>query len=1026
MTFAIIHLSDIHLSEKGNLISGKGQKIARAIQPQIEGVCDLVIIASGDVAYSGKETEYAEAKRLFSDICSEIRSQKQNISIHSFAVPGNHDCDFSKPSTLRDTLINQLKQSDTAHEAPQEIIEPCLVVQSAFWDFEKSISGRSRSATEQAGYLDTISLGSHKVELLGLNSAWLSTKREQPGTLAAPQKSINTPQNNADFRIAFIHHPANWQAPGSARAFRDSLLDNVDMLLVGHEHASDITEIGRPSGTSALIIDAPALQSDGQRSGFSLLKISLNSKTLTRVTFTWKGTTGSYQASRSDPIRLERIGKAAHSNAKPRKAFLSDLRDIGANFTHPRAESLHLEDLFVWPDIAIRSFRRLVKGTAIAYSGDQSHQKLRTFKKQVIEGTERSGRTSIAKSLALDFIADGITALLIDGASVRATSADELLVFCENICTKQYDGIELEALRQNDPGRIALIIDNFDSSPLPVSKLLNLLNAAAQLFGRVIAFVSDLFNIQEIFSHEELPALLDFQHIVVSELGHRSRRELIEQWYRIGSDLLADESAFERKVSESERYVSNHVGRGIFPSYPICVLTLLQARDAGTNTDLSAGAYGAIYEVLLYSALNRNANHIPIDFLQTFLAELAIHMLRRGSREMPEGELDRVALLFMKSTLTEFSIDDIRLSLTNARMLIVRDGNVRFRYSHIYYLSCAKALQIYKQDPDRRADASLEINRLFSTLHTDASSNIVMFYLHFSRDLESITRLVDVADRLFADQSAANLESVDFGGKAPWSKELLAEIEADQQEGIRQYRTEQDDVERFRDALHAEDNEILDQINNYHTCIKALQLIGQVVRSFPGLLPRELKLRAVRSLLNLSLRTVSHFAGAVRTTRDDLREAIAHYLTTTKRVANLAETKERADDAIFQLALAVGHGLVRRTATALGSSHIFPALDVLRADGLGVGFDLIEFAVRLDHEKDRAEVKSAVALQNRLSSSFSTFIMRQIVIDYLRAQRLPPGLRASFANAFNIKVKPRSLGEGGVVILESSNTSGRS
>jgi hypothetical protein len=346
-------------------------------------------------------------------------------------------------------------------------------------------------------------------------------------------------------------------------------------------------------------------------------------------------------------------------------------------------------------------------------------------------------------------------------------------------------------------------------------------------------------------------------------------------------------------------------------------------------------------------------------------------------------------------------------------MVVERDGSIRFRYPHIYYLSCSKALQLHRQDPARRDAAGAELERLYATLHNDASANILMFYLHFSRDLEAVQKVVGVAESLFADRPAADLLTLDLGGCVPWPSELLGELAADQGESIRRYRAAQDEADRARvglASLKAEDERAFEHLNQYYRCIKVVHLIGQVIRSFPGMFPRELKIRSARAVVSVSLRAISDFAETLRGSRTALRAAIVEYLATTRRLENAEDAKSRADTAIFYMALAAGHGLIRRAVLSLGSSHILPTLEVLSGEDLGSGFRIIDMAIRLDLARDRASVRDAMAVRDAVSTSgFASLIVRQLVMDFLNTFRLPAGLRQKFMTTFELKGGQRLL-----------------
>jgi len=64
MRVLILHLSDLHLTANGNTAEFKFVSIGKAVQNEEVDLSGVFVVVSGDVAYSGKQTEYAIASRL--------------------------------------------------------------------------------------------------------------------------------------------------------------------------------------------------------------------------------------------------------------------------------------------------------------------------------------------------------------------------------------------------------------------------------------------------------------------------------------------------------------------------------------------------------------------------------------------------------------------------------------------------------------------------------------------------------------------------------------------------------------------------------------------------------------------------------------------------------------------------------------------------------------------------------------------------------------------------------------------------
>lgn len=128
MKFSIIHLTDIHMKgQTDNYICSRTSSIIHAINSVLFPGEVAIIVVSGDIAFSGQESEYRIAKDFFDQIKSGIRQEK-GIDSLLLAVPGNHDCDFSKANPVRTDLcpnqmLNQmLNQRSLSKSALSRII----------------------------------------------------------------------------------------------------------------------------------------------------------------------------------------------------------------------------------------------------------------------------------------------------------------------------------------------------------------------------------------------------------------------------------------------------------------------------------------------------------------------------------------------------------------------------------------------------------------------------------------------------------------------------------------------------------------------------------------------------------------------------------------------------------------------------------------------------------------------------------------------------------------------------------------
>jgi predicted MPP superfamily phosphohydrolase len=211
MKLAILHLSDIHLKSNNNSIMSKKESILAAIQNYVLEVDSLYGVITGDVAYSGLESEYYVAIELIDFIKDHIKAYSNKLA-DIIAIPGNHDCDYTiKNTKTREMLINQLQQSrDDIIDS--SISDLCCEVQAKFFDFsELYLNKENIYHTDRLLTILRYTHSDYRIQINCFNTSWLSQLHEQYGRLHFPINMYKDQLDlEADLTISLLHHPFNW------------------------------------------------------------------------------------------------------------------------------------------------------------------------------------------------------------------------------------------------------------------------------------------------------------------------------------------------------------------------------------------------------------------------------------------------------------------------------------------------------------------------------------------------------------------------------------------------------------------------------------------------------------------------------------------------------------------------------------------------------------------------------------------------------------------------------------------------
>ena len=135
MKIIIVHLSDIHMGEDqgSNFILSRTDQLAAAVASTAPDPAACFLIVSGDIAFSGKAVQYSNAGFFIHDLKDRLLKRLGLADIPFLACPGNHDCDFTLQSTLRDIILNDTSR----RELDDSVIEACAEVTFPFLHFHR-------------------------------------------------------------------------------------------------------------------------------------------------------------------------------------------------------------------------------------------------------------------------------------------------------------------------------------------------------------------------------------------------------------------------------------------------------------------------------------------------------------------------------------------------------------------------------------------------------------------------------------------------------------------------------------------------------------------------------------------------------------------------------------------------------------------------------------------------------------------------------------------------------------------------
>ena len=290
MIVRFLHLSDFHLKGEGDPVNEfKQDMVTRSLAEKVESLAaqgetfDFVVV-TGDLAYGGKEADYAVAKVMCERILKAARLENKPERL--FLVPGNHDVDRDAINEFY--LVHY--QCETQDEFHGKVAKPVFFTNlmekfAAYHRFAEEATKTKRYDGKSFHYAETLRLerggdsSAVNIRMLGLNSAILAgyngdDDRKLALGLFQVQNALDAREGPAELTVAFFHHPFSCHH-GFDGVSRNRLADKADLILFGHRHKPENFFRKDDAGSAAYVGAGACYGTRESENAFDVVEIDL-------------------------------------------------------------------------------------------------------------------------------------------------------------------------------------------------------------------------------------------------------------------------------------------------------------------------------------------------------------------------------------------------------------------------------------------------------------------------------------------------------------------------------------------------------------------------------------------------------------------------------------------------------------------------------------------------------------------------------------------------------------------------------
>jgi hypothetical protein len=974
-----LHLSDIHISKKEDAILSRSAEIASTTFQHLPETHTIIIVLSGDITWSGIRSQYVLAETFLGSLKHAISSENSTINIEVFVCPGNHDCDFSLNDETRDAVISRVRSLDGAVPSTS-LIETATLVQKEFFKFRANVSQYRWTSDNKLSWQTSIDVGGKMVGIRCLNVAWMSELKEKQGALVYPSTSVEpfSFDKSRGLHVTLLHHPFNWLGQASYRAFQSTVRSESHLVFTGHEHFQNVGEIADLRSSPSIFVEGGVLfeEKSPEHSTFNTIVVDLNSEQYSTGLYSWDGEHYIPEIDNEEWGSLRALPVKGRQGFELNPDFHKSLTDPGANFSHSAKKSLHIDDIFVWPELLCMDDPGLVKKQV---SGSHLEDIFNLNSGVFVKGDEKTGKSTLLRQYFSSYFERGFSPLYFRGAWFKPSHQNEPLKALKFALEKEYKRKDHETWLQESKNQRVLLLDDVDSSSLTPEVLSKCLAGLFEYFSSIIVTAKDGSAAMDLLSIDRIEALGRFTQYEIREFGHKKRFELVCKWAAIGGEEDESSSKWMVTIDKWEKDLTTAVGQQFVPAVPIFLLTLLQSIESGRVADLQNSAFGHYYQFLVTSALqNIGVEREQWGEVINYCANLAWFMHSSGEKNILEGSLENFNTSF-SAEFTKVTFGQRLRELLDAGFLVKVDGDVSFKYPYLHYYFLGQ----YLADRIHEQEIKDVIVRLCDDLHLRDNANILLFTSHhtkspiiyekisaalehcfdkspvfcFERDVQNLNSLVESAPRLIYQEAPVQITRAK----------------------MRENQDLNEDASKEADNI-ADSTNVMAAMTRL---FRGMEILGQFLKNHYGSTKNSIKSELIDKLLKSALRGLHGTTALLLEDPDALATYIERVIAEKRPTISKEEIARLSRRIVFDILGHVAYGFIQKASSAIGSPYLKTNLELVVVESNTLSYSLVEMSYLLDLPESLPFAKIKQLNKTIEKNIFASVLLRSMALRHL-------------------------------------------
>lgn len=242
-----VHLSDIHFTARDDGLAERRRSVRLDLMNDLASMHTEIgdataVLVTGDIAFSGAEPEYEEAREWLDQVAAVVGADRAGI----LTVPGNHDVDMTRVGhscKLAHQHLRDCPDDDLDWELERLLQDPGRPLLGPLDNYNKFAKAYDCHVPADGKAWEvpmTLPCG-YQLAIRGLSSVFNSDLADGTQTLLLGKTQTTLPAHPGVVYFLLAHH-----GPNDCRdevSIRDRIRDRAAVLLTGHRHSQRIRQV---------------------------------------------------------------------------------------------------------------------------------------------------------------------------------------------------------------------------------------------------------------------------------------------------------------------------------------------------------------------------------------------------------------------------------------------------------------------------------------------------------------------------------------------------------------------------------------------------------------------------------------------------------------------------------------------------------------------------------------------------------------------------------------------------------------